>query len=76
MFWMRHLKASAASRTTHERFFPPTCREALDDAQAPRAQLLLVANGMTSIPRDSHIIGAVTLLAIVLVTGLVRVFGF
>jgi hypothetical protein len=30
---------------------------------------------MTSVPRDSDIIGAVALLAIVLVSGLVRVFG-
>lgn len=39
------------------------------------AQVLLIAIGMTSIPRDSHIISAAALLAIVLVSGLVRVFG-
>ena len=48
----------------------------MNHAREPQARLLLNASGMTSIPRDSHIIGAVTLLAIVLVSGLVRVFGF
>ena len=39
------------------------------------AQALLWSSGMTSIPRDSHILGAAALLAIVLVSGLFRVFG-
>jgi hypothetical protein len=39
------------------------------------AHFLLWSTGMTSIPRDSDIIGAVALLAIVLVSGLYRVFG-
>jgi hypothetical protein len=37
--------------------------------------VLAVLNSMTIIPRDSDIIGAAALLAIVLVSGLVRVFG-
>jgi hypothetical protein len=43
--------------------------------EALAAQLLLWSTGMTSIPRDSHILGAAALLAIVLVSGLFRVFG-
>jgi hypothetical protein len=39
------------------------------------ARLLLRSTGMTSIPRDSDILGAAALLAIVLVSGLFRVFG-
>jgi len=39
------------------------------------AQFLLLSSGMTSIPRDSDIVAAAALLAIVLVTGLFRVFG-
>jgi hypothetical protein len=36
---------------------------------------LLWFTGMTIIPRDSDIIGAAALLAIVLVTGLIRALG-
>jgi len=36
---------------------------------------LLWFTGMTSVPRDSDIIGAAALLAIVLVTGLIRALG-
>jgi len=39
------------------------------------ACFLLWFTGMTIIPRDSDIIGAAALLAIVLVTGLVRALG-
>jgi hypothetical protein len=39
------------------------------------AHFLLWSTGMTSIPRDSDIIGAAALLAIVLVSGLYRAFG-
>jgi hypothetical protein len=39
------------------------------------ASFLLGFTGMTIIPRDSDIVAAAALLAIVLVTGLVRVFG-
>jgi hypothetical protein len=39
------------------------------------AYFLLLSSGMTTIPRDSDIVGAVALLAIVLVTGLFRVLG-
>jgi hypothetical protein len=39
------------------------------------AWFLLLSSGMTIIPRDSDIVGAAALLAIVLVTGLFRVFG-
>jgi hypothetical protein len=37
--------------------------------------IFAAATGMTIIPRDSDIVAAAALLAIVLVTGLVRVFG-
>jgi hypothetical protein len=49
--------------------------DAHDQIVRPAAQVLLLATDMTSIPRDSHIVGAAALLAIVLVSGLVRVFG-
>ena len=39
------------------------------------ACFLLSFTGMTSVPRDSDIIGAAALLAIVLVTGLIRALG-
>jgi len=39
------------------------------------ACFLLWFTGMTSVPRDSDIIGAAALLAIVLVTGLIRALG-
>jgi len=39
------------------------------------ACFLLQFTGMTIIPRDSDIIGAAALLAIVLVTGLIRALG-
>jgi len=39
------------------------------------AAFLLGEVGVTAIPRDSNIVGAVLLLAIVLVGGLVRAFG-
>ena len=37
--------------------------------------LLALVHSMTIIPRDSDIIGAAALLAIVLVTGLIRALG-
>jgi hypothetical protein len=37
--------------------------------------LLAGSNGMTIIPRDSDIVGAAAVLAIVLVTGLLHAFG-
>jgi hypothetical protein len=38
--------------------------------------VLAVVDDMTVLPRDSDIVGAALLLAIVLVTGLVRALGF
>ena len=40
-----------------------------------RRSFCCLSSGMTSIPRDSDIVAAAALLAIVLVTGLFRVFG-
>ena len=45
------------------------------DAYARAAWFLLWSRGMTSIPRDSDILKAAAVLAIVLVTGLFRAFG-
>jgi len=46
-----------------------------NEAHTTRGLFLAPVTDMTIIPRDSDIVGAATLLVIVLVTGLLHVFG-